>query len=308
MNTLTGIFNSIVLPATLQAVQAPKFRNAMHKRVWVYPQTVSSNIGQTVSINIPTVDENDVVDIGAGPVQVKDGVHSNVPIVVNNNRSRSLKIDDFTRFRSPLDFQRLYMDAMIEAVLRTVNRSIANLATSFTTYAAITSTSAVANSFARADVTGAWTNLRTAGAPDNLEDNTLMLHHVPYGAMASDSAWLTQNIVGTPAAEGVQQTAKFMPAYNAMVDYDQTMPLTSGGKYTGLFFNRYAIGVVPVVPPAQRSAGFLEESIVYPGNGDLAFRVQMWLDPQQQGYIIHVHCIYGLAIIRPQFGSLLQTA
>ena len=306
-NTLTGIFNNIILPATLMASQAPKFKNAMYKRVWTYPQTKSANVGQVVNIDIPVVDEADVVDIGNGPVQIKDGVHTNVPITVNQNPSRALTIKDFDNIRSPLDFQRLYMDAMMEALLRKVNRSVANLANSFTTNTVVTSTSSNANSFARADVTTSWQYLRTAGAPDSAEDNSLILHHVPYSNMMSDNTWVQQNVVGTTAAEMTQQTARLMPAYNAVIDYDQTMPLTAAGKYTGLFFNRYAIGVVPIAPSLKSAPGFLEESVVYPGNGDLAFHVQLWLDPQNQGYVMHVHCVYGLAILRNSYGSLLQT-
>ena len=307
-NTLTGIFNTIVLPATLAAAQAPKFKNAIHKRVWTYPQTKSATVGQTVSIDIPTVDEADVIDIGNGDVQIRDGVHTNVPIVVNNNPSTAWKIPDFDNVRSPLDFQRLYMDAKMEAVLRKVNRSIANLATSFDAYTAITSTASNVNSFARKDVTDAWINLRTAGAPDSLEDNTFIAHHVPYGNMMGDTTWAQESVVGINQAEALQQGARFSPQYGVMIDYDQTMPLTSGGKYTALMLNRYAIGVVPIAPTLKSAPGFLEESIVYPGNGDLAFHVQMWIDPKAQGYIVHIHCIYGLAILRKAFGSLLQTA
>lgn len=306
-NTLTGIFNNIVLPATIQAAQAPKFRNAIFKRVWMYPQAKSANVGQTVNIDIPTVDEADVIDIGNGAIQIRDGVHTNVPIVVNQNPSVSFKIPEFDSFRSPLDFQRLYADAKMEALLRKVNRTIANLTLSFDTYTAITSTASNVNSFARVDVTGAWTNLRGAGAPDNVEDNTLILHHVPYGNMAGDTAWAQESIVGINQAQSVQMGARFMPQYGCMVDYDQTMPLTTGGKYTGLMLNRYAIGVVPITPPIN-SDSFIQESVVYPNNGELAFRVQLWRDPKEQAYVIHMHCVYGLAILRKAFGSLLQTA
>ena len=71
-NTVTGLFQTLILPAVAKLQQPTFYRNSMIRKVYVQPQPQAGNVGQTINVNIPVVNENDVVDIGNGPIQITD--------------------------------------------------------------------------------------------------------------------------------------------------------------------------------------------------------------------------------------------
>jgi hypothetical protein len=307
-NTLSGLFQTVVVPATAQIAQPLAYRNGAVKKITTVKQPLSGTVGQTVNINIPVVSENDVIDIGNGPIQVTDGDHASVSLTINNNKSWSRRIPDFDQCRTPVLFKELYLAPGIESVLRKINRQVCNLitATNFASYTSITGPAAV---FSRLNVAAAWANLVASGVPMTPGDVHLLVHHQPYSTMIGDDTykWIQQNIVGDTAAAQVQQTARLMPAFGADIDYDQQMPTPTGSTYSGLFFNKNAIAIAPVTPADQISKPHVEEMLFTPPGTDLIFRIQMWYSPDGQGLIIHIHAIFALAIVRPNFGSYLVT-
>jgi hypothetical protein len=305
-NTLTGIFQTLVVPATAAGAQAPKFRNGMIERVYTQYRGMHGEVGNTLNVVIPKVNVGNVVNIGNGPISVQDRDHTTVPITIDQNQSDAAVIRSFDQIRTPYDLQVQYTDAMMEEVLRKVNGSIAALATTgnFNSYTTITGGT---NLFTRLNIASAWENLVLAGAPMNERDVFMIAHPIPYGTMIGDATqnFIQQYIVGEAGALAAQNTARLMPQFQAQIDYDQQMPVVAT-KYSALFFHRYAIALVPVLQPPAGSA-IVMETTVYPRPG-LPVRVQLWYDPQQQGYVLHMNCVYALKVVRPEFGSYMEAA
>lgn len=307
-NTTTGIFQELVLPATA-ALQSPlKLANSMLRCVYVQRQPIAGTVGKTIDVNIPTVSRNDVVDIGAGPIQVTDQTHTNVQLVVNRNPSKALIIREFDQLRTPLAMRDFYLAPAIESVTQSIDKTICDLVTT-TNFNVHSSITGGADVFTRAQVAQAWANLRGVGVPDDPGHQFFMTSHVPYSNMIGDDAnkWITESIVGVAAAEAAQQRARLAPAFNSEILYDQLFPQPSAGAtYAGLLFHRHAIALVPVMPRVGGEP-HIEETIYQPPGSGLTYRIQFWYDPREQGYVLHVHCMYALNVVRPNFGSYLVT-
>ena len=307
-NNLTGLFETHILPATAELQTPLQLRNAMVRKVYIQGFPIPGRVGQTISVNIPVVAENDVIDIGNGPIQITDQDHTNVTLVVNNNKSKAVRINDFDRSRSPADFRAMYLAPTIEAVLRKINRSVCTLVSS-TNFSSYTSITGGADLFTRAHIATAWSNLTGAGVPFQPGDVHFVTGNVPYANMMADTSnsWIQDSVVGTAAAELVQQQAMFAPQYGAQIDYDPMFPQPSAGAtYAGLFFNRHAIAIVPVSVVDDNAPG-VQTTFYRPEGTGLVFRIQYWYDPREQAWILHVHCVYALNVVRPQFGSYLVT-
>ena len=57
-----------------------------------------------------------------------------------------------------------------------------------------------------------------------------------------------------------------------------------------------------MTPPAEQKPG-VEETYYSPEGSGLVYRIQFWYDPREQAYILHCHCMYAQAVVRPNFGS-----
>lgn len=305
-NDVTGLFQTLVLPA-VASLQAPvMFSNSMIRKVYVQPQPQPGNVGQTINVNIPIVAEGDVVDIGNGPIQITDQDHDTVSLTVNNNKSKALRIPDFDAIRTPMRLRDFYLAPAIESVTRKINRGLCNLVntTNFSVHSSITGG---ADLFTRGNLATAWGNLVGAGVPMTPGDLHFVTGHVPYANMMSDTtnSWIQESVIGVSAAESIQQRAMFMPVFGATIDYDQLFPQPSAGAtYAGLFFHRHAIAMVPVLPPMGEKPHVQETTYQVPGSG-LTYRIQFWYDPREQAWILHIHCVYAQAVVRAAFGSYL---
>jgi hypothetical protein len=302
---VTGLFQTLILPA-LAGVQKPlMLRKAMLSKVYVQEQPEPGNFGQTINVNIPVVNESDAIDIGNGPIQISDQDHTTVPLVVNRNLSVSKAIRDFDKARTPLAFRQFYAQPAIEALARKINRQVCNLVTAanFPTYTSITGE---ADAFSRVNVAAAWKNLAGAGVPMDVGETAFVTHSTPYGNMLGDDTfkWIQENVVGVNAAEAAQQTAKLMPAFGFLMDWDPQLPLPAAGTFAALAFNKNAIAAVPVRVPLEPKPAVEESYFTLPGTSWLC-RVQYGYSIEQQCYILHVHCIFALAVVRPDYGSFL---
>ena len=304
MNTLAGLFQTVVVPATAQVAQPLAFRNGLVKKIWTQKQPIPGSVGQTINVNIPVVSENDVVDIGNGPIQITDADQTSVALVINNNKSWSRIIRDFDQARTPVQFHDLYLQPGIESVLRKINRQVANLITAanFASYTSVTGGPGV---FTRLNLATMWNNLVSIGVPMNPGDVHFVTHNAPYATMMGDITqnFIQQYVVGEAAAVQAQQTARLMPIFGADIDYDQQMPQPTASTYAGLFFNKFAMAFVPVIPVDNIQKPQIQEMLYTPPGTDLVFRIQMWYDPDGQGIKLHIHCMFALAIVRPNFGS-----
>lgn len=302
-NTTTGIFQTLVLPATA-ALQAPTmYKNSMVRKIYVQDQPIPGTVGQVINVNIPTVQENDVLDIGNGPIQVTDQDHTNVTLTVNNNLSKAVRIPDFTKVQTPLDLLQFYLAPTIESVLRKVNRSVCNLVTT-TNFNVHSSITGGADVFTRANVATAKGNLLGVGVPDVMGDNFFVTGHTPYTNMWATAEWYQQYQAGQGGVD-LQSTGRFVPQFNTLFDYDQQfLQPSAGATYAALLFHRAAIALVPVVPPSEEKP-HVEETFYQPDGSGLTLRIQFWYDPREQAWILHVHAIFALAVVRPNFGSYL---
>lgn len=305
-NTTTGLFQTLVLPATAQLQAPTMYKNSMVRKVYVQEQPINGTIGQTISVNIPTVTENDVIDIGAGPIQITDQTHTNTTLVVNNNASKALRIPDFTQIQTPIQLRTFYLAPAVESVLRKINRGLCNLVntTNFNSYSSITGGADV---FTRTHLATAKANLLGSGVPDVQNDLFFVTSQVPYMNMVADTSFWQAYQVGDLRGGEADITGRVTPLYNATIDYDQQFPQPSAGAtYSGLFFHRAAIAVIPVVPPPENKPHVEETFYQIPGSA-LQFRIQFWYDPREQAWILHVHCVYAQSVIRANFGSYLVT-
>lgn len=303
-NTVTGLWETHVLPATAQLNQPLMLANSMLRSIYIQPQPQPGRPGRTIEVNIPVVSEGDVIDIGSGPIQITDQDHTNVSLTVNNNKSKAFRIPDFDAIRTPMDLLNFYLQPAIESVTQKINRSVCALVntTNFNVHSSITGG---ADKFERAHLATAWVNLNTIGVPMTPGDVTFITGTLPYGNMLADSNWIQESIVGLTAAEATQQRSQFAPQYQAVVKHDPMMPQPSAGAtYAALFFNSAAIALIPVVPPTGQKP-HVRETLYTPEGTGLTYRVQFWYDPREQAWILHVHACYALAVVRPNFGSYL---
>jgi hypothetical protein len=154
----------------------------------------------------------------------------------------------------------LYLQPMIEEVLRKSNRDLAAYVSevSFPNYTKIAGGTAV---FTRLNISAAWQNVAgTGGAPVNSKDTFLITDQTAYGNMVGDSTqnFIQQFFVGDSAAVMAQQDARLMPQFSAAVDWDQTIPSDTAGKHGGLYFHRMAVGMLPVLE--ARARGLLHQA------------------------------------------------
>jgi hypothetical protein len=304
-NTTTGVFQELVLPAIAEVQTPPEFTHAMLSRIWIVPRVVQSTVGEVINVNIPIITEADVTDIGIGSVVITDATHTNVPMTVNNNLSIARRIQDFVGVRSPLDFKQMYLQPMLETLSRRVNEAVTDLVTAanFAVHASITGG---ADTFTRANLSTAWGNLMTVGVPNDPANLFFVTHPIPYATMLADTTWIQESIVGINAAEAAQQRTRIISGLGAEFAFDQKFPLPAAGTYAGLLFHRWAISMQPVQTPFSGSPHVEETTYTVPGT-EVGFRLQIWYDPSAQGFILHAHCVFALAVTRPNFGSFLVT-
>lgn len=310
MNQLGGIFETLVVPAGVAAAAALKYTKATANSVfWGYEST-HGTIGQTMQVDIPVVNEGDASDIGGGPISPTDTDHTTVNIVLNAHPSVSFVVKDWDQIRTPMRLQQLYLQPKLEALLRYVNRLFTSQinATNFNTYSAVASTTT--NEFNRTDLAAMWALLANKGVPVYDAANMFMLSNpTTYATTFADTAFYQQYVVGATAAEQAQQKALLMPALNAVYKFDQQIGVDTNSKQIGLFFHRYAMAGVCVIPPSNTNIGPIHETYLHPFADAPAFTVQLQMQYsiEQQGTIIHMHCMLGTKVVRPEYGAYGHT-
>lgn len=305
-NSLTG-FTETLFAASAEAAanMSTRFRNAMIDRVyWGYSPANGESVGNTINIIVPTVNEGDVFDIQAGDIQSTDYAYNSTSLTFAHKFSTSFPVRQFDQLRTPADLRTTFLDTRMEAVIRKVNRAIANLATStnFSTYTTVTGGNDV---FTRSHFATAWAYLANGGVPVDDADNLFLLTHpTVYGNMTLESSLVQESIAGLPSAEAGRQ-AKILTQYNAEIVWDQQVPVVSAGVYSALFYHRYAIAARAAIEPSMAD-GSIAETIVYPRQ-NLPVKVQVWNSGERQGVMVHLACVFGFAVVRPEFGVYMQT-
>jgi hypothetical protein len=197
---------------------------------------------------------------------------------------------------------------MLEGLLRKINRTIVGLfnATNFPNYTLFTgATNTVAGDFARADIGTAWQNLVNAGVPVDTDPQNvrLLINPLSYAAMLSDQNFIYQYIVGDNAAVQAQQRAKLSAIFGAQIDYDQMLVPFNSGHQPAILMHKYAVAAVTANPPPGGS-NVMETYINLKG---FPVQIQFAYSMQDQGWVIHAHCMWGVAVVRPEMASLFQS-
>jgi hypothetical protein len=306
MNTTTGLFQTLVAE-TVTAAQHLKFSNAMLDVIFMDYQPISASPYQTLNVNIPTVAEGDVSDIGGGPLTPTDTLHDSTSIVLDKHPSTSFVIKNWDDIRTPEDLRTKYVQPRLEALLRKCNRYVVELLTAanFNTPDA----GAGADLFQRADFATCWRNLAEAGVPVEDAGNIFFVTTPKaYALTVADSNFMQESIVGVEAAMAAQQRAMIAPQFNARVRWDQQVTNINSGKELGVFLHRNAIAMVTVPPPSNQGQGApVEEAVVFP-RPSLPVQVQYGYSLKDQGWVVHLHAMLGVKVIRSNHARLVETA
>lgn len=306
MNTVDGLFQTLVA-ASSEASAALKYRNAFVDAIYWDTKPVAQTPYTGLNVNIPSVDESDVVDIQSGSLQPADTTHSTVQIQFNIHFSSSFVIKAWDAGRTPSDLKTMYIQPKLEGLLRKVNKTISNLVntTNFSTYTLISGSGS--DEIQRADLTAAWTNLADTGVPIEDTNNIFLIESTKsYGNQIGDANFINQYISGTDAAVAAQQQAKLKTQYGAEVRFDQHIQKFNSGKEPGIFMHRYAIAGV-TAPPVSMGSPAIKET-TFKLKGVLPVQLQMSAELKDQGWLTNVHCWWGVKVVRPEFATLLESA
>jgi hypothetical protein len=306
-NSTSSLFQTVLAAANM-ASESLRFKNAFADAIYWNYQPVVATPFTVLNVIIPTVNEGAVVDIQSGPIQPVDYSYNPTNITLNRNFSVSIVVKDWDKVRTPADLQRIFIQPNLEALLRKINRTIVGLfnATNFPNYALFTGSSGTASDLSRADIGTAWQNLVNAGVPVDTDPGNvrLLVNPLTYSTMLSDNNFNQQFIVGEAAAIQAQQKARLTALYGASVDYDQMLVPFNSGHQPAILMHKYAVAAVTANPPPGGS-NVMETYIKL--KGLIPVQIQFAYSLQDQGWVIHMHCMWGVSVVRPEMASLFQT-
>jgi hypothetical protein len=314
-NPISGLLMT-VLAAADEASDVLQLPNVFAERIYWEHRPEIAQPYDTLRVVIPTVNEGNVVDIGAGPIQPTDYGYLTKDIQLNHNFSNSYVVKGFDQARISFDLRTKFFKPRFEEMLRRMNRSIISIinTTNFSTsssppsYTLFTGTGTVPNSIIRGDVSTAWVNLANAGVPmGDLNDVSLIVNGFTYGAWLADTNFTQPLTVGNEAAIAALQRATMAPMLGAMPFYDPMLPAFNAGKAPAVLMHRYAIaGVTANLPPSSARAPYEETTIML--KGVIPCRIQIGESMQDQGIVVNMNVLCGFAPGRPEMISLFQSA
>jgi hypothetical protein len=290
------------------ASESLRFKNSFVDAIyWKYSPVVATPY-TVLQIIIPTVNEGAVVDIQSGPIQPVDYSYNPTNITLNRNFSVSFVVKSWDLVRTPVDLAVIFIQPNLEALLRKINRTIVGLftAANFPNYSLFTGTSTTASDFTRSDVGTAWQNLVNAGVPVDTDITRvrMLVNPLSYSTMLSDPNYNQQFIVGDAAAVAAQQKARLQMLYGATVDYDQMLVPFNSGHQPAILMHQFAVaGVTANAPPGGSN---VKESYVKLKDV-IPVQIQFAYSMQDQGWVIHMHAQFGVAVVRPEMASLFQS-
>jgi hypothetical protein len=306
-NPTTGLFQTVVA-ASNAAASNLQFKNSFVDAIYWDYQPVVATPFTVLNVIVPTVNEGAVVDIQSGPIQPVDYSYNQAAITLNRNFSVSIVVKDWDKVRTPADLQRIFIQPNLEALLRKINRTIVGLftAANFPNYTLFTGNSATASDFSRTDIGTAWQNLVNAGVPVDTDAGNvhLLVNPLSYATMLADNNFNQQFIVGDVAAVNAQQKARLTSLYGATVAYDQMLTPFNAGHQPAVLMHRYAVAAVTANPPP--GGGNIMETYIKLKN-QIPVQIQFGYSLQDQGWVIHMHACWGLAVVRPEMASLFQS-
>jgi hypothetical protein len=295
-----------LVAAASRAQENLKFPNRLLERVYLdYDPDAVGRIGQTLNAVIPLVNQNNSTNIAGGNIVTSAITDFSVPIVLNTKWSSSRVVPAFFQTLSGInDLADKYLQPAIEENLRNLNSSIGNLIT-FSNFNVYPFVNCSTGTITRSNLNSAWSNLYSAGVPinDGPADVTLAVNPTTYAAMMADTTFLYSYIAGESAATNLQQRAMIADAVLAAVIPDPAVPVVSSSNFAALYFHRYAIALRCVNEYPIRDSHIMEYTWeVRPG---VPMTVQTMTDITQQGLIMNVNNLNGVAVVRPEMANYM---
>jgi hypothetical protein len=320
MNQLGGLFQTLVA-ATSAAADNLEYANSFVDAIYWDFKPVVATPNTTLNVIIPTVNEADVADIGNGPLMPTDTDHNNIAIPYNRHFSTSFIIKAWDQSRTPQDLERTYLKPRMEALLRTVNRTIAQqfTTTNFGTSATPIPGYAIAQGqttgyFLRTDLTTPITNLVNEGVPMEASNDLFFLTSPQaYYSMVADQTMSYSFIVGEQESHDAINRGKLAMQLGAQPRYDQHLGQIAtslgfaSGKQPGILMHRYAVAAVTATPPpTDQQVSGIQEQIVWLKKV-LPVQIQAGYSLKDQGTIVNIHCFWGVSPARPDFASFINS-
>jgi hypothetical protein len=302
-NQTTGLFETRVIPGAIAAAKNLAYtKTFIGAPYWGYDE--KGQLGETSNLNVPKVVDADAVDIGGGSLQPSDTTHDTRQIKIDKHPSVSFTIQSWDQARTPEQLREKFIQPKLEALMRKINGAIAALATP-TNFSVNTTIVGGADTFTKAMLTQAWVTLGNLGVDVNTPgDLSFITSLTAYGNMMQSDEFKKEDVVGINAAELLNKRAIFDPYLNTIIKPDQQSPKV-GGKTSGLYFHRYAFGGVAIDPPRLSDEDeSVKEATIYPfpNAPDFPVQIQMQGSVLAQGIIVNLHAMFGVSVIRPEYG------
>jgi P22 coat protein - gene protein 5 len=265
--------------------------------------------GDTINIPIPpTMVANNIAE--GGTVQTQNPNLGNAQIVINTHAEATFQIPDVTKVLAVPNLMMVYMQPAIIAVAESIETAIANLYPLLTALAPTGSASTADE--ARFDV--AETELFAAKVPRN-EQRILVVSGNAYSQMRQIPRFSEYQTVG-PAVDGSPMVTGKLPGTNAPNGtaegeikgfnvYRSQYVQNVGGTTFNMAFTKSAIGLVMRrLPQPLPGTGAIAE---YAEMGNFGIRITMSYQPNTLAQQFTVDVLYGVAILRNNFGLIVKT-
>lgn len=299
-------FYETLVAASSQATASLQLPNSFIGCVYTqYTPNYTAAIGQTLKINVPSVNVSNASDLGNSGITGVSPGDTSVSLTINHKYSSNRKISTYEASLSANELSQVYLQPVIEEVLRKLDQAMAADITSanFDSYSSIT---AGADILTRANIATGWANLRAAGVPlGNPADNKLVVHSTVYGNMMAASEFNAEATVGIRAAEIAQRRAQILDQFGFELVDDPYVPLPGAGTYAALMMHRFAYGLRTVTQPLVRT-GNLMQTVVFP-RPNVPVVIETWQEPKDQARYIHAFVICGHGVTRADMAQFLVT-
>lgn len=295
-----------LLNGALEAAVILKRPNRFLERVFTDFKPQYATVGSTVELVVPQVVNANAVDIGSGAVQPANITDNITPITLAHKISSCVQVTTYDQTLAGYrDLASFFIKPRIEEVMRSINGSLGALVTysNFNTYAPLSGGS---DTFTRTNINQAYGILQAAGVPvdDGPDEMSFMVGSTPYANMMSDTNFTNQYIVGTSAAESVQQGAMLVPAVGATIISDPDTPNYSSGEFSGLYMHRTAIGLRTALEPAPPGSAGISSVTIFPRPG-FPVTLETWYYPNSQCYYLQAKTVCGYAVTRPEMAQFM---
>jgi hypothetical protein len=301
-NSYAGMF--AILPAAMEEASKAKVANDF------FLDTVNKDIKPVVATPYDTVNFNYAsstytpTNVLATALTLGSVTATPAPVQLNQHPAFWFPLPDFDMARTPSDLRALFVDEAVKKMANYIDNYIASLITTanFSTYTPIAGVTA--NTVVDAQMSSAWATLANNDIPVR-DEASLFLAVTPsvYGNILTQASWTQQSYVGEISSE-IRRTAILGRQWGALCDYDRFIPLSGTSKNQSLLFHKYAIGLAARLLPQPKVGGVISQTVYYRG---LPIRFSIDYNQQQLAETIAVDTLFGAAVIRPDFGIMIES-